>query len=165
MGRSRYRILQHGVGGKMGTKEDCCICPIPFSWFWTPFSTMCLLKVWFFMNHLFRDSQQVPLDSACLSLKQFWCIFPMKINKMWNFCLKLWFFRNSYCKTGNAIGFGMPQTLNMHHSSHFNAFFPVKINKMWNFWLFPELPLTKKLKKMSICTGKKCLQRLANMHI
>ena len=29
----------------------------------------------------------------------------------------------------------MPWTLNMLHSSHFNAFFPVKINKMWNFCL------------------------------
>ena len=36
--------------GKMGPKEDCCICPIPFSWFWTPCSVMCLLKLWFFMN-------------------------------------------------------------------------------------------------------------------
>ena len=38
---------------------------------------------------------------------------------------------------------GMPQTLNMHHSSHFNVLFPVKINKMWNFclklWFFLEL--------------------------
>ena len=35
----------------------------------------------------------------------------------------------------NVIGFGMPQTLNMCDSSHFDTFFPVKINKMWNFWL------------------------------
>ena len=39
----------------------------------------------------------------------------------------------------------MPQTLNMHHSSNFDAFFPVKINKMWNFclklWFFRNLEL------------------------
>ena len=29
----------------------------------------------------------------------------------------------------------MPWTLNMCHSSHFNAFFTVKINKMWSFCL------------------------------
>ena len=38
--------------GKMWPKEDCCICPIPFSWIWTPFAAMCLLKLWFFMNQL-----------------------------------------------------------------------------------------------------------------
>ena len=29
-----------------------------------------------------------------------------------------------------SIGFGMPWTLNMHHSSHFDACFPVEINSM-----------------------------------
>ena len=41
----------------------------------------------------------------------------------------------------------MPQTLNTHHSSNFNALFPVKINKMWNFclilWFFEEPLITE----------------------
>ena len=64
----------------MGPKEDCCTCPIPFSWFWTWLSTMRLLKLpdlsWITWNH---REWQVPLDLACLKyvpLKPFWCIFP-----------------------------------------------------------------------------------------
>ena len=51
--------------------------------------------------------------------------FPVKINKMWKFCLILWFFRNHllYRLKTCTIGFSMPQTLNMHYSSHFDAFF------------------------------------------
>ena len=86
----------------MGPKEDCCICPIPFSWFWTPCSAMCLLKLWFFMNHL---SWRLPTS---------------------------------------VIGFSMPWTLNMHHSSNFDAFFLVQINKMWNFGCFLNSPCPEK---------------------
>ena len=104
--------------------------------------------------------------NMCHSNK-FDAFFPVNINKMWKFCLKLWFFRKRLlqrCETC-SIGFGMPWSLNMCHSSHFDAFFPVKINKIWHFWLFAELPLTKKLKRMSIYPGKKCLQRLPNLCI
>ena len=115
----------------------------------------------------------------------------------------------------NVIGYGMPQTLNMCNSSHFDTFFPVKINKMlnfclklwflgmayyrdsylWNwiwhalnpsyaplkpFWcIFPSqnqqnvnflaFSLTpskkKRTKNLSIGTGKKCLKRLEYLHI
>ena len=162
----------------MGPKEDCCIGPIPFWWFFTPFYATCLLKFWCFRN-----------------------------------CL-LW--RLETC----AIGFGTPQTLNMHHSSHFNAFAQSKSSKMWKFlavcltppdknekninlyndkvlrkawksahigfwvcWLqftMLELCVTstfwvmmvflnslwqKMKKRPSICTGKKCLERLEYLHI
>ena len=75
--------------------------------------------------------------------------FPVKINKMWIFCLKLWFFRNHLLQRLEtcSIQFSMPWTLNMCHSSYFDAFFPVKIDKMWNCGCFPNSPLTKKLKK------------------
>ena len=85
----------------MGPKEDCCICPIPCSWFWTPFSVMCLLKLWFFMNHLSKRLAT------------------------------------------SAIGFGMPQTLNMHHSSNFDAFLPVKNPQ--NVKLLPEIVIFQEL--------------------
>ena len=39
-----------------------------------------------------------------------------------------------------------------------------KINKIWNFGCFLNSPW-QKTEKMSICTEKKCLQRLANLHI
>ena len=69
---------------------------------------------------------------------------------MWNFCLKLWFFRNCLsCRDRKtcSIGFGMPPTLNMHHSSNFDAFFPVKINKMWKFGCFLNSPWQKNWKE------------------
>ena len=47
----------------------------------------------------------------------------------------------------HAIGFSMPQTLNMQHSSHFNAFFPVKINKMQIFGFLLNSPWQKMKKK------------------
>ena len=82
--------------------------------------------------------------------------FPVKINKMCNFCLNLWFFRNCLSQRLETcgIGFSMPWTLNIHHSSHFDAFFPVKINKVWNFGCFLNSPW-QKTEKSSICTGKK----------
>ena len=81
--------------------------------------------------------------------------FLVKINKVWNFCLKVWFFRDCLSQRLKtcSIGFGMPQTLNTHHSSHFDAFLPVKINKMWNIGCFLN-SLWPNTVKMSICTGK-----------
>ena len=105
--------------------------------------------------------------------KQFWCIFPVKINKMWNFCLKLWFFRNCLCQKLETcgIGFCMIGTLSMCHSSHFNAFYPVKINKMWNFGCFLNSPW-QKLKKYqfaqrkSVCKGLQIYAyRFLGMHV
>ena len=81
--------------GRMGHKEHCCIGPISFWWFLTPFYTTCLLKFWFFRN--------------CLSWRLKTC----------------------------ATGFSMPWTLNMLHSSHFDAFSQSKSTKCeifaWNF--------------------------------
>ena len=94
-GRFRHRVLKHGVGSRMGCKEDCCIGPIPFWWILTPFYATCLLKFWFFRNHL------------------------------------------SYRLETSAIGFSMPQTLNMHHSSHFQCIFPSQNQQ--NVKFLPEI--------------------------
>ena len=180
----------------MGCKEDCCIGPIPFCWFLTPFYATCLPKSLIFQEWLIVETWnkchwiQHAFNPNYMPLKLFQCIFPsqnqqnvkylpaicdfsgmtyhrdlkylchwiqhafkpyticlsshfnaffqVKINKMWNFCLKLWFFRNylSYRRETCTIGLGIPPTLNIHHSTHFNAFFLVKINKIWKFWLF-----------------------------
>ena len=68
-----------------------------------------------------------------------------KIHKMWNYCLKLWFFRNCLLQRLEtcSIGISMPWSLNTCHSSHFNAFFPVKITKC-------ETPPEKK-KNFNVC--------------
>ena len=95
----------------MGPKEDCCICPIPSSLFWTPFAAMCLLKLWFFRN--------------CLSQRL----------------------------ATSAIGFGMPWTLNMHHSNHFDAFSQSKSTKC-EIAAVSWTPPNKKLKKCQFAQGK-----------
>ena len=46
----------------------------------------------------------------------------------------------------------------------FQSIFPSQNQQNVKFWLFPKLPLTK-TEKTSICTGKKCSQRLVNLHI
>ena len=140
--------------GRMGHKEHCCIGPISFWWFLTPFYTTCLLKFSFFRNYLSWEIQnlyhwiqhtfnptyaatqaismhfsqskstkceifawnfyfsgtayhrdwkpvhhwiQHALNPKYAPLKPFQCCFSQsKINKMWNFCLKFWFFRNHF---------------------------------------------------------------------
>ena len=156
----------------MGPNEDCCICPIPFHGFEPYFLLYVSENCDFSWTTYHRDSQQVPLDLACLEplnmhhSSNFNAFFPVKSNKMWNFCLKLWFFRNHLSQRIDicSIRFSMPWTQNMWHSSNFDAFFSVKINKMWNFGCFLNFPW-QKTEKTSICTGKKHLQRLANLHI
>ena len=92
------------------------------------------------------NPKYTPLKAISISF------IPIKINKMWNFCLKLWFFRNCLLQRLETcgIGFGMPQTLNTHHSSHFDAFFPSQNQQNVKFWLFPELPLTKDWKNINL---------------
>ena len=104
----------------------------------------------FLLTTYHRDSKPAVLDLALLKLKysplkQFHCIFPSQNQQNVKFFVWNVIFRNHLSQRLNTygIGFGIPQTLNMHHSSHFNVVFPVKINKMWNFclklWFFLEL--------------------------
>ena len=88
--------------------------------------------------------------------------FPVKINKMWNFCLKLWFFRNCLSQRLKTcgIGFGMP-FLNTCHSSHFNAFLQVK---MWNFGCFLNSPW-QKMKKNQFAQGKSVPKACKSAHV
>ena len=113
-------------------------------------STKCEIFVWncnFLGTTYHRDSKPAVLDLALPRTinthhsSHFNAFFPVKINKMWNFCLKLWFFEEPLIAQTHetcGIGFGMHvKPLHMCYSSHFNAFVPVKINKMWNF--MPEI--------------------------
>ena len=63
--------------------------------------------------------------------------FPVKINKMWNFCLKLWFFKNHLSRDSKPapLDLAWTQTLNIGVplASHFKAFSPVKSTKWVKF--------------------------------
>ena len=135
----------------MWPKEDCCICPIPFSWIWTPFAAMCLLKLWFFMNLLLKGPTtsaigfSIPQTQKYVPLKAFQCIFPGQNQQNVKYLPETVIFQEPLEAETWNLWYWMwhASNLNMHHSSHFNALFPVKINKMWNFclklWFFLEL--------------------------
>ena len=78
------------------------------------------------------------------------------MNKMWNFCLKLWFSGTAYCRDSKpaALDLACLEPLNMFHSSHFDAFFPVKIKTMWNFGCFLNSPWQKTEKQHQFAQGK-----------
>ena len=151
-------------------KQDFAYVPSHFS-SKSPKCEMCLPEIVIFHELLIVETHhkchwiQHALNPKYAPLKQFWCIFAVKINKMW-FLPEIVIFQEPLSQRLEicSIRFSMPQTLNMWHSSHFDAFFPVKSNKMWNFGCFLNSPW-QKTEKMSICTGKKFLQRLANLHI
>ena len=65
-GKSRYRVQKHGV--RMGSKEDCCIGPIPF------WSILCYSKFWFFWKCRENLHHWLPQTSKYVPLKPFQCI-------------------------------------------------------------------------------------------
>ena len=146
----------------MGCKEDCCIGSHPFWWFLTLFLCYLSPKILIFQELLIIETWKKchwiwhVLNPKYDHSSHFDKFFPVKINKMWNFCLKLWFFMNHllYRLKTCTIGFGTPQTLNMCHSSHFRCFFPSQNQQ--NDEIFGSLlehPLTKN-EKNSIWIGK-----------
>ena len=193
MGRSRYRVLKHGVRVKCDPRRTAAYVPSHFHGF-EPHLLLCVsLNCDFSWTSYWRDPQQVPLDLAylkpkicatqaismhfsrskstkceifawncdfsgttwgrdlksmvldvaCLKpkyapLKPFQCIVPsQKSTKCEIFVWNCDFFWNCLLHRLKTCGirFGICQTLHMCYSSHFNAFFPVEINKMWNFCL------------------------------
>ena len=122
---------------------------------------MCLLKLWFFHEPLITETHNkchwiwYASNPKYTPLSNFNVFFPVKINKLWNFCLKLWFFRNHLLQRLKTcgIGFGMPQTLNMALKP-FQCIFPSPNQQNVKCWLFPYLPQTKKLKKCQFAQGK-----------
>ena len=79
----------------MGPKEDCCIGPIPFWWFFTPFYATCLLKFWFFRNCLLWRLETctigfgTPWTLNMHHSSHFDTFFPVKIKKCESFCCLL----------------------------------------------------------------------------
>ena len=91
--------------------------------------------------------------------------FPVKINKIWNFCLKLWFFRNCLSQRLKTYGirFSMPQTLHMCHSSHVMYFSHSKSTKC-EILDVSLTPPDKKWKNINF-NREKVLKRIPNQHI
>ena len=179
MGRSRYRVLEHDVGVKWDPMRTAAYVPSHFMVL-NPIFCYVSPKIVIFHELLIVETRNKchwiwhALNPKYVPLKQFQCIFPVKINKMWNFCLKLWFFRNHLSQRIDicSIRFSMPQILNIWHSSNFDAFFSVKINKMWNFGCFLNSPWQKTEKNVNlhrekvICKGLQiCTYRFLGMLI
>ena len=58
-GRLRHRVRKHSGRGRIRSKEDCCIGPILFWWFLTPFYATCLLQFGFFQETLIVETQNL----------------------------------------------------------------------------------------------------------
>ena len=196
-GRSRYRVLIHGVEVQWDPRRTAEYIPSHFNgfnpifcsvspkivmfqepfivetrnkchWIWhtsNPIwviqailmhfsqskSTKCESFAWncdFSGTAYHRDLKPTALDLAFL--KPYICttqaiLMHFSQSKSTKCEISAWncdFSRIIYCKRLETCGirYDMPQTLYMHHSSHFDAFFPVKINKMWNFGCFLNSP-------------------------
>ena len=99
---------------------------------------------------------------------------PVKINKMWNFWLKLWFFRNSSWlkkRTWNLWQLEqekIPETLGYAILKPFWCIFPSQNQQNVKFLAVMLNSPWQKMKKETtlIWTGKKCLKRLEwDLHI
>ena len=121
MGRSRYRVLKHDVGVKWDPRRTAAYVPSHF---------MVLNPIFCYVSPKIVISHELLIIETC------------------NKCYWIWHALN-------------PKYVPL---KQFQCIFPVKINKMWNFGCFLNSPW-QKMKKMSIYTGKKHLQRLANLHI
>ena len=174
---------------RIGPKEDCCIGPIPFWWFFTPFYATCLLKFLIFLGTAHcRDLKPVPLDLAHLETlnmhhssnlmhlpksKKLWkhLIFLelLKINKMW-FWLFAWILPWPKMKKNINVGQG-----NSHVQKGLKICTYRFLGMLITFSMlcvtstsydgFSELPLTKNEKKTSICTGKSVWKAWISAHI
>ena len=154
MGRSRYRVLKHGVGVKWDPRRTAAYVHPIF---------MVLNLIFYYVSLkivIFHEPLIIETDK-CLWIRhasnpKFWSIFASQNEQNVKFLPEIVIFRNRLLQRLEtcSIGFGMPQTLNMHHSSHFDAFFPVKIKKMWNVGFFLNSPWQKTEKQHQFVQGK-----------
>ena len=131
--------------------------------------------LWFFCIFMGRSGCRVdvtwcrgkmgPKEDCCIStipFSWFWTPFSAMCHQ------QLWIFMNHIlqrlCKTC-SIGFDMPWTLNMYHSSHFDAFFPVNINKIWHFGCLLNSPWQKTEKNVNLPREKVFAKASKSVHI
>ena len=77
----------------MGPKEDCCIGSIPLQWSLTAFYATCILKLWFFRNHLTWNKCHWIWHASnpkYVQLKPFWYIFPSQNQQNVKFLAVCW---------------------------------------------------------------------------
>ena len=90
MGRSTYRVLKHGVGVKWDPRRTAAYVPSHFMVL-NPIFCYVSPKIVIFHEPLIVETRNKchwiwhALNPKYVPLKQFQCIFPVKINKMWNF--------------------------------------------------------------------------------
>ena len=81
--------------------------------------------------------------------------FPVKINKMWNFCLKLWSFRTAYCRDSKPAALDSaclePE---IHATQAISMHFPSHNQQNVKYGYFLNSPWKKKLKKCQFAQGK-----------
>ena len=78
------------------------------------------------------------------------CCFPVKSNKMWNFCLILWFFLGTaYCTDSKAVALDLAYLKPYICTTQaISILFSSQNQQNVKFWLiFPGTPPDKKLKK------------------
>ena len=162
MGSARYWVLKHCV--KLWPKEHCAYVPSHFHGF-EPHLLLCVSQN---CNFLWTNYQR-GLATSAIELSRPQSHMPTQAitmhfsqSKSTNVTIFAWNC-NFLGTISKPVVLDLAQ-LNMHHSSHFNALFPVKMPKC-EILAVSWTPPDKKLKKPSICTGKKCSQRLANLHI
>ena len=99
-GRLRHRVQKHSVGGRIRSKEDCCIGPILFRWFLTPFSCYLSSKIWIFRKQLIIETWNLHhwfwkvSNPKYAPLKSFQCIFPSQNQQNMNFLPEILIFQN-----------------------------------------------------------------------
>ena len=90
MGRSRYRFLKHDVGVKWDPRRTAAYVPSHFMVL-NPIFCYVSPKIVIFHELFIVETRNKchwiwhALNPKYVPLKQFQCIFPVKINKMWNF--------------------------------------------------------------------------------
>ena len=135
----------------MGPREDFCICPIPFSWFWTPFFCDVSPEIVIFHEPFIIETCNKchwiwhASNSKYGPLKQFWCIFSSQNPQNVKLLPEIVIFQELL----------IAETWNLQHwNQHalkpkymplkpFQCIFPSQNNKMWNFGCFLNSPWQK----------------------
>ena len=169
MGRSRYRVLKHDVGVKWDPRRTAAYVPSHFMVL-NPIFCYVSPKIVIFHEPLIVETRnkchwiQHALNPKYAPLKQFWCIFPVQINKMWNFCLKWceplitenWFSGTTYHRDLKSTAWIQLATNPKYMTlKPFWCIFLSQNQQNVKFWLISlTIILTKNLKKCQFTQGK-----------
>ena len=172
MGRSRYRVLKHGVGVKWDPRRTAAYVHSIF---------MVLNLIFYYVSPkivIFHELLIVETGNKYhwiwhasnpkyVLVKQFWSIFASQNEQNVKFLSEIVIFQEPLIAETQNLQQWNWHALNLKYVplKPFWCIFPSQNQENVKCWLFPELPLTKNWKNPLICMGKKCLQRLSNLHI